>query len=192
MSVSAIQKQHHVLPGIMLLKAMVRWPMKSWPIGSWSHTRKRTRASSGMWTMNTRVSSHIGLKPTEPTQIGMQKGWVRGGVGGECKGRAKRDRRNSTIHSTIRVRQIRGQHFGKRAYKRVILAGFLKYISETSQTIHTDSPYSYVKSTTTNHRCLHANTRTLTGLGVSTENSRLLLEAARSVCLTGVARLNLQ
>lgn len=47
----------------MLLKAMVRWPMKSWPMGSWSHTRKRTKARSGMWTVNTRVSSHMGLNP---------------------------------------------------------------------------------------------------------------------------------
>lgn len=66
--ISSISRQvyYHVLPGIMLLKAMVRWPMKSWPIGSWSHTRKRTRASSGMWTVNTSVSSHMGLNPAGP------------------------------------------------------------------------------------------------------------------------------
>lgn len=50
-------------PGIMLLRASVLWPMKSLPMGSWSQTRKRTRASSGMCTMNTSVSSHMGLKP---------------------------------------------------------------------------------------------------------------------------------
>ncbi|KAG7260945.1 hypothetical protein CRUP_038488 [Coryphaenoides rupestris] len=44
-------------------EAMVRWPMKSCPMGSWSHTRKRTRASSGMCRVNTRVSSHMGLNP---------------------------------------------------------------------------------------------------------------------------------
>lgn len=54
---------YSTLPGIMLLKAIVRWPMKSWPMGSWSHTKKRTRVSSGMWMVNTRVSSHIGLNP---------------------------------------------------------------------------------------------------------------------------------
>lgn len=37
--------------------------MKSLPMGSWSHTRNRIRAISGMWTVNTNVSSHMGLKP---------------------------------------------------------------------------------------------------------------------------------
>lgn len=73
------------LPGIMLLKAMVRWPIKSWPMGSWSHTRKRTRASSGMWTVNTRVSSHIGLNPVGPSQERSRRGggggWRGGGWG---------------------------------------------------------------------------------------------------------------
>lgn len=50
-------------PGIMLLKASVLWPMKSRPMGSWSQTRKRTSAISGMCTVNTRVSSHMGLNP---------------------------------------------------------------------------------------------------------------------------------
>lgn len=37
--------------------------MKSRPIGSWSHTWNRTSATSGIWMLKTRVSSHIGLNP---------------------------------------------------------------------------------------------------------------------------------
>lgn len=47
----------------MLLKASVLWPMKSRPMGSWSQTRKRTSAISGICTVNTSVSSHMGLNP---------------------------------------------------------------------------------------------------------------------------------
>lgn len=52
-------------PGIRLLKATVRWPIKSRPIGSWSQTRKRTKAISAMWRVKDKVSSHTGLKPEE-------------------------------------------------------------------------------------------------------------------------------
>lgn len=52
-----------MVPGSMLLKVMVLWPIKSWPIGSWSQTRKRIRAISGMCRVKTSVSSHMGLKP---------------------------------------------------------------------------------------------------------------------------------
>lgn len=50
-------------PGIRLLKATVLWPIKSRPIGSWSQTRKRTSASSAMWSVKDSDSSHTGLKP---------------------------------------------------------------------------------------------------------------------------------
>ena len=51
------------LPGTKLLKVTVLCPTKSRPIGSWSHTRNRTKAISGMCTVNVRVSSHTGLNP---------------------------------------------------------------------------------------------------------------------------------
>lgn len=65
---------HTCPPGIMLLKASVLWPMKSRPIGSWSQTRKRTSAISGMCTVNTRVSSQVGLNPGEAAPGGVSRG----------------------------------------------------------------------------------------------------------------------
>lgn len=54
-------------PGTRLLKATVLCPTKSLPMGSWSQTRKRTRAISGMWMVKVSVSSHTGLKPAGQT-----------------------------------------------------------------------------------------------------------------------------
>lgn len=98
--ISSISRQvfYHVLPGIMLLKAMVRWPMKSWPIGSWSHTRKRTSASSGMWTVKTSVSSHMGLNPAGPSQ-----------EDGEKRGKKEEElweKAGETVWQIMRVRQL--------------------------------------------------------------------------------------
>lgn len=61
----AVKTQEIHKPGIRLLKATVRWPIKSRPIGSWSQTRKRTKAISAMWSVKDKVSSHTGLKPGE-------------------------------------------------------------------------------------------------------------------------------
>lgn len=51
------------LPGIMLVKAIVLWPINSRPRGLWSHTSNRTKAICGIWMLKTRVSSHMGLNP---------------------------------------------------------------------------------------------------------------------------------